>query len=101
MPLVPLAAPVMEHYDRAPALAARRRYLRTSERDLFDAIKHGIAGTLMPASPLPDGDVQKIVGYIRSLRSTAIDTPVDGDVVQGERVFDTQGGCRNCHTVAG
>ena len=38
--------------------------------DLFDAIKNGIAGTLMPASPLPAADVSKIVAYIRSLRST-------------------------------
>ena len=37
-----------------PRLPRRRRYLRTSEQDLFDAIKNGIAGTLMPASPLPD-----------------------------------------------
>lgn len=87
--------------DRAPALAARRRYLRTTERDLFDAIRHGIAGTLMPASPLPDSDVTKMVAYIRSLRATAIDTPVEGDIVQGQRVFENQGGCRNCHMLGG
>jgi len=73
--------------DRGPALAARRRYLRTSDRDLFDAIKHGIAGTLMPASPLPDSDVTKVVAYIRSLRATAIDTPVEGDVAHGRQIF--------------
>jgi putative heme-binding domain-containing protein len=87
--------------DRAPALAARRKYLRTSERDLFDAIKNGIAGTLMPASPLPDGDVSKIVGFILNLRATAIDSPVEGDVARGQRIFETQGGCLGCHTVDG
>jgi cytochrome c oxidase cbb3-type subunit III len=87
--------------DRAPALAARRRYLRTSERDLFDAIKDGIAGTLMPASPLPDADVSKMVAYIRSLRATAIDTPAEGDVARGERIFDAQGRCRECHMLKG
>lgn len=87
--------------DRAPALAARRRYLRTSERDLFDAIKQGIAGTLMPSSPLPDADISKMVSYIRSLRATAVDTPVDGDVARGQRVFDTNGGCRSCHMLDG
>jgi putative heme-binding domain-containing protein len=87
--------------DRGPALAARRRYLRTSERDLFDAIKNGIAGTLMPASPLPDADISKMVAWIRSLRATAIDTPAEGDVARGERVFDTQGQCRECHMLNG
>jgi cytochrome c oxidase cbb3-type subunit III len=87
--------------DRGPALAERRRYLRTSERDLFDAIKHGIAGTLMPASPLPDADVSKVVAYIRSLRATAIDAPVDGDVEHGRQVFSTKGRCSECHMLNG
>jgi cytochrome c oxidase cbb3-type subunit III len=86
--------------DRAPALAATRRYLRTSQRDLFDAIKHGIPGTLMPASPLPDAEVSKIVSYILSLRATAVDTPVEGDVARGQRVFEAQG-CGGCHSIEG
>jgi putative heme-binding domain-containing protein len=87
--------------DRGPALAARRRYLRTSERDLFDAIKNGIAGTLMPASPLPDADVSKIVAYIRSLRATAIDSPFQGDVARGGEIFEGKGRCRECHMLNG
>lgn len=87
--------------DRGPALAARRRYLRTSESALFDAIKNGIAGTLMPASPLPEADVSKIVAYIRSLRATAIDTPVQGDVANGSQIFNGKGGCKECHMMNG
>jgi putative heme-binding domain-containing protein len=87
--------------DRGPALAARRRYLRTTERDLFDAIKNGISGTLMPASPLPDADISKMVAWIRSLRATAIDNPSDGDIAHGQRIFDTSGRCRECHMLNG
>jgi putative heme-binding domain-containing protein len=87
--------------DRGPALAARRRYLRTTEKDLFDAIKNGIAGTLMPASPLPETDVSKVVAYIRSLRATAIDAPVDGDVAHGGQIFNGKGKCNECHMVNG
>jgi putative heme-binding domain-containing protein len=87
--------------DRGPALAARRRYLRATERDLFDAIKQGIAGTLMPASPLPDPDIAKVVAYIRSLRATAIDAPSDGDVGRGGQIFESKGRCRECHMVNG
>jgi putative heme-binding domain-containing protein len=87
--------------DRGPALATRRRYLRTSERDLFDAIKNGIAGTLMPSSTLPDADISKMVAFIRSLRAAAIDTPVAGDVERGRQIFDTTGRCRDCHVLNG
>jgi cytochrome c5 len=37
--------------DRAPALAANRRYRRATDSALYDAIKNGIVGTLMPPSP--------------------------------------------------
>ena len=87
--------------DRAPALAARRRYLRTSEQDLFDSIKHGIPGTLMPSTSLPDGDVRKIVAYIRSLRATALDAPEDGNVNRGREIFQTKGRCTECHMLNG
>ena len=87
--------------DRAPALGAQRRYLRSSDEDLFDAIKKGIQGTLMPASPLPDGDVRKIIAYIRSLRATASEMQVAGNVQKGETVFHGKGGCASCHMLNG
>lgn len=87
--------------ERAPALAAQRRYLRTSEQDLFDAIKNGIGGTLMPSSPLPDPDIRKIVAYVRALRATAIDNPAPGDVALGQRIFEGKGGCSQCHMLKG
>jgi len=87
--------------DRAPALGAQRRYLRTSNEDLFDAIKNGINGTLMPASSLSDADVWKTIAYIRSLRATAIDVPVAGNSQQGETIFNGKGQCAQCHMVRG
>jgi len=72
-----------------------------TERDLFDAIKQGIPGTLMPASPLPDADITKVVAYIRGLRATAIDTPAQGDVAHGAQVFNGKGRCSECHMVNG
>src|SRR5882724_4081855 len=87
--------------DRGPALAATRRYLRTTDDDLFNAIKSGIPGTLMPPSGLPDNDVWKIVAYIRSLRSTASDEFVSGDVKHGEEVFQGKARCGDCHMLNG
>jgi putative heme-binding domain-containing protein len=87
--------------DRAPALGAQRRYLRTTEADLFDAIKNGIPGTLMPASPLAHADVWKTIAFIRSLRAAAVDVAVAGDVNKGETVFFGKGGCSECHMLRG
>ncbi|MBM3724723.1 MAG: c-type cytochrome [Acidobacteria bacterium] len=87
--------------DRAPALGAQRRYLRRTEAELFDAIKAGIAGTLMPASPLPDSQVREIVGYIRSIRATAIDFAAPGDAALGREVFAGKGNCAACHMIGG
>jgi putative heme-binding domain-containing protein len=87
--------------DRAPALGAQRRYLRRSGTDLFDAIKNGIKGTLMPATPLPDADVWKVVAYIRSLRAVAADLQILGNVRNGETVFHGKGSCSQCHSIRG
>ena len=87
--------------DRGPALAANRRYLRATEAALFEAIKNGIAGTLMPATPLPDTEIWKLVAYVRSLRATALDAPVSGDLGLGANIFDGKGRCRECHMLNG
>jgi len=87
--------------DRAPALAATRRYLRTSDDDLFGAIKTGIPGTLMPAAALPDNDIWKIVAYIRSLRATASDEFVAGNAEKGAALFQGKARCGDCHMTGG
>src|SRR5437870_11152637 len=88
--------------ERAPGLAASgRRYLRTSEQDLFDAIEKGIPGTMMPASGLSEADARRVAAYIRSLRGTAADAPAKGDAARGEQIFWGKGGCNGCHMLQG
>jgi cytochrome c oxidase cbb3-type subunit III len=87
--------------DRAPALGATRRYLRTSDEALFDAIKNGIGGTLMPPSSLPAADVRKVVAYIQSLRATASEAVAKGDSTQGAEIFWGKGECGKCHMIGG
>lgn len=87
--------------DRAPALGAQRRYLRSTPADLYDAIKNGIPGTGMPGSPLPQADANRIVAYILSLRATALDVEVAGNRERGRAIFAGKGGCSGCHMVNG
>jgi cytochrome c oxidase cbb3-type subunit 3 len=88
--------------EQGPALGASgRRYLRISDQEIFDAIRKGIPGTLMPGTGLAEADAWKVAAYIRSLRGTAIDAPVQGDVAHGEQIFWGKGACGECHMIRG
>jgi len=87
--------------DRAPALGAQRRYFRRTETELYDAIRNGIKGTGMPGSPMADADIRKIIAFLFSIRATAVDLPVEGNVEAGRTVFHGKGGCGGCHMIRG
>jgi cytochrome c oxidase cbb3-type subunit III len=87
--------------ERAPALVGDRRFFRLSEGAIYDTIKHGIAGTAMPALGLPDDDIWKIVVFIRAMRSSASEVDVPGNIDHGKQVFAGKGGCLKCHMLDG
>jgi putative heme-binding domain-containing protein len=88
--------------DRAPGLGIPgRRYLRNTDRDLFDAIAKGIPGTPMPSVGLAENDTWKVAAYVRALRGTAIDTPAPGNVARGEQIFWGKADCGGCHMLGG
>lgn len=87
--------------ERAPALVGDRRFFRLSEGALYDTIKHGIAGTSMPPSTLPDSDVWKVVVFIRAMRSSASEVEVPGDIDRGKALFGGKGQCMKCHELNG
>jgi putative heme-binding domain-containing protein len=87
--------------DRAPALGGGRSYVIQTDAAIFEAIQKGIQGSAMPAFNLQPLETWKIVAYIRSLRVTASDALVAGDVGHGERIFWEKGGCGSCHMIRG
>jgi cytochrome c oxidase cbb3-type subunit 3 len=87
--------------DRGPALGAGRDYTRRKDQAIFDAIQNGIPGTTMPPSGLEPMNIWKVAAYIRSLRATASDAFVPGDVAHGEQIFWGKGGCGQCHMIRG
>jgi putative heme-binding domain-containing protein len=80
-----------------------RAYERNTDAQIFDAIKHGIAATVMPAHEgrLNDEQIWKITAYVKGLRGTAIDAPSSGDAALGEAVFWGKGKCSACHMLGG
>jgi cytochrome c oxidase cbb3-type subunit 3 len=87
--------------ERAPALIGERRFFRLSENSLYDAIKHGIPGTGMPAMNIPDDNIWKVVVFLRAMRSSASEVDVPGDVARGRQLFFGKGGCSSCHMLDG
>ena len=80
-----------------------RSYARQTDAQIFDAIKHGIPATVMPAhqSKLSDDQIWKITAYVKGLRGTAIDAPSPGNVANGEAIFWGKGNCGSCHMLGG
>jgi putative heme-binding domain-containing protein len=91
--------------ERAPAIVSTATSMRgqRSDAQLMAIVKNGIPGSAMPAwgNRLSDADIANIGGYIHSLRGTALDNPLPGDVAHGEAVFWGKGNCGSCHAIGG
>ena len=87
--------------ERGPALAGERDYVRETDAAIFAVVQDGIAGTGMPPAGLAPTDIWRIVAYIRSLRASAADVFVPGNVAHGEQIFWNQGRCGSCHMING
>ena len=86
---------------RGPGLGGGRSYVLRTDEAIFSAIQKGISGTEMPPAGLQPMDIWKVVAYIRSLRATASEAFVPGDVLHGEQVFWNKGQCGSCHMIRG
>jgi putative heme-binding domain-containing protein len=86
---------------RGPKLADSNRIHERSDARIFDVLRHGVPGTDMIASSLPDLRLWQIVSFIRSLNAVAIDLGALGDAAAGEALFFGQAGCSKCHMISG
>jgi nitrite reductase (NO-forming)/hydroxylamine reductase len=53
--------------DGGAGPSLRGKLTHGTPKQLFTVIKNGIPGTAMPATPLPDPQVQKLVAYVQFL----------------------------------
>src|ERR1051325_10511920 len=73
--------------ERAPALNTGTFRHGGSDPEIFQTIRSGVSGTLMPAfSALPSGNVWKLVSYIKALSGQTGPLGVaTGDALAGEQ----------------
>lgn len=86
--------------DRAPTLVNSAVLRGMADSDVAAIIQKGKGR--MPAFPLPAGDIDQLVRYIRSRNLAAgAETAVPGDAKAGERIFFDDGQCASCHRARG
>ena len=66
---------------------------------VFDVIRDGIAGSVMPTSSAPDNELWAMVAYVKSLGTVAQESYAAGDAERGRLLFGES--CARCHAVAG
>jgi cytochrome c oxidase cbb3-type subunit III len=75
-----------------------------SDQDLFNYVKYGREGTLMPDYQfLTDEQLDQLVAFMRNWQTETIDFEVpekiDGDIVNGEKIYGLY--CLSCHGIEG
>ena len=85
---------------RGPNLTGRLRH-GSLESEMADNITGGIAGTQMPAFPMPPENARAIVAYLRSLSTGGPDLPIAGNAANGQQAFFGAGHCSSCHMYQG
>jgi cytochrome c oxidase cbb3-type subunit III len=88
--------------ERAPNIADSPHMRQLSDVQLAHIIAGGIPGTGMPAfHSLANSRIHELIAYLRSLEGTEKNARLPGDPRKGQPIFFGQGGCSNCHMIAG
>ena len=69
-----------------------------SDERVFQTIRSGVAGSIMPPTSAPDEELWAVVAYLRSI-STASPEQSSGNAAKGEAIFGAS--CSSCHRVNG
>ncbi len=76
-------------------------YLRdgVSDGSVFQIIREGIPGSIMPPHTFTDTEVWTLVSYLRSAAVAGTSTPIEGNSSRGLALFNEN--CAQCHRVNG
>ena len=71
----------------------------TTDEAVFQTIRDGILGSIMPPHGFPDAQIWMLVSYLRSVGVAGTATRIIGDVSRGSELFNDN--CSRCHRVDG
>ena len=88
------------HGARGPDLTSGDFRHGASAEEIARNIHDGIAGTEMPAFPLPGDQPRLIADWLLS-QTRGKDTAITGDAARGREIFFGAAGCAGCHSIKG
>jgi cytochrome c oxidase cbb3-type subunit III len=71
----------------------------STDRELTNVIRDGVAGTAMPPSGLSDSEIAAVIAYLRNIGRVDFSGAAVGDSVRGQALFYGKGDCASCHRV--
>ncbi len=71
----------------------------TNDALVFQTIREGVSGSIMPSTSAPDTEIWTIVAYLKSISTVAVSDNASGDSVRGQQLFESN--CSSCHRVNG
>jgi putative heme-binding domain-containing protein len=69
----------------------------TTDERVFQTIRSGVSGSIMPSSTAPDHEIWAIVAYVKSISTVEAAADGPGDAERGSQLVEAR--CTRCHTV--
>ena len=79
----------------APDLTMMWSQRQLSEEGVFQIIRDGISGSIMPPHSFPDTEIWMLVSFLQSVAEVGISNEVAGDSSRGAQLFARH--CSDCH----
>ncbi len=86
---------------RGPDLTSGQWKHGSADEDIIRNTIKGIPGTQMPAIPLSEIEVRKIVAFLHSLSEKVAEPEITGNVEAGKQLFFGAAKCSTCHMFGG
>jgi len=83
----------------APDLTLMWSENEIADGNVFQTIKRGIPGSIMPPHGFPDPEIWMLVAYLRSVAVAGTSRTIVGNAARGEQLFSEN--CARCHRVDG
>ena len=81
----------------APDLTLIFARSESTDASVFQVIREGVPGSIMPPHAFPDTEVWMLVSYLRSVAIAGTSAQIDGDPARGTTLFNLN--CLRCHRV--
>jgi putative heme-binding domain-containing protein len=90
-----------ERGDQMPGVSFQAGTFKnaSTDRELTNVIRDGVAGTAMPPSGLSDSEIAAVIAYLRNMGRADLSGTAVGDAARGRALYVGKGDCGSCHRI--